>query len=188
MALPYKKSGTLCFFLILLSFSLRLVTTSAGLQRFEHPTKEDGSINFLVLGDWGRKGDFNQSKVAYQMGKIGEKLDIDFVVSTGDNFYDNGLSSENDTAFAESFTEIYTQNSLQKQWYNILGNHDYRGDVEAQLSPLLRKIDSRWLCLQVFPSQCSRTSRDIVRGHHSFCGYVLHKRTQKPSLLMIGEE
>ena len=52
------------------------------------------------------------------MGKVGEKLDIDFVVSTGDNFYDNGLSSEHDAAFEESFTKIYTQNSLQKQWYS----------------------------------------------------------------------
>ena len=52
------------------------------------------------------------------MGNIGEKLDIDFVVSTGDNFYDNGLTSEHDTAFEESFTKIYTQKSLQKQWYS----------------------------------------------------------------------
>lgn len=52
------------------------------------------------------------------MGKVGEKLDIDFVVSTGDNFYDNGLSSEHDATFEESFTKIYTQNSLQKQWYS----------------------------------------------------------------------
>lgn len=52
------------------------------------------------------------------MGIIGEKLDIDFVVSTGDNFYDNGLTSEEDTAFEESFTKIYTAKSLQKQWYS----------------------------------------------------------------------
>lgn len=52
------------------------------------------------------------------MGKVGEKLDIDFVVSTGDNFYDNGLASEHDTAFEESFTKIYTAKSLQKQWYS----------------------------------------------------------------------
>jgi len=53
-----------------------------------------------------------------QMGKVGEKLDIDFVVSTGDNFYDNGLISEHDNAFVESFTKIYTAKSLQKQWYS----------------------------------------------------------------------
>lgn len=32
----------------------------------------------------------------------------------------------------------------------VLGNHDYRGDVEAQLSPILRKVDNRWLCLRSF--------------------------------------
>lgn len=53
-----------------------------------------------------------------QMGVIGEKLDIDFVISTGDNFYDNGLTSENDPAFEESFTKIYTAKSLQTRWYS----------------------------------------------------------------------
>ena len=33
------------------------------------------------------------------MGKVGEKLDINFVVSTADNFYDNGLTSDHDNAF-----------------------------------------------------------------------------------------
>lgn len=32
----------------------------------------------------------------------------------------------------------------------VLGNHDYRGDVDAQLSPVLRKIDRRWFCLRSF--------------------------------------
>uniref|UniRef100_A0A7N0TGJ8 Purple acid phosphatase n=1 Tax=Kalanchoe fedtschenkoi TaxID=63787 RepID=A0A7N0TGJ8_KALFE len=122
----------------------------AELQRLEHPAKADGSLSFLVVGDWGRKGDYNQSHVAFQMGIVAEKLDIDFVVSTGDNFYDDGLTGENDPAFEESFTKIYTSPSLQKQWYNVLGNHDYRGDVLAQLSPALTKRDSRWLCLRSF--------------------------------------
>ncbi|KAI3961198.1 hypothetical protein MKX01_035784 [Papaver californicum] len=83
-------------------------------------------------------------------GRIGEKLDPDFVISTGDNFYDNGLKSVDDRAFKESFMDNYTAPSLQKQWYNVLGNHDYRGDVEAQLSPMLQKMDSRWLCLESY--------------------------------------
>lgn len=51
------------------------------------------------------------------MGIIGEKLDIDFVISTGDNFYDDGLTGIDDPAFEESFSKIYTAPSLQKQWY-----------------------------------------------------------------------
>lgn len=51
------------------------------------------------------------------MGEIGAELDIDFVISTGDNFYENGLTGVDDTAFEESFTNIFTAKSLQKQWY-----------------------------------------------------------------------
>ncbi|GMY18134.1 purple acid phosphatase 3-like [Fagus crenata] len=130
--------------------SLCLVLSQAELQRFEQAAKADGSLSFLVVGDWGRRGDYNQSDVAHQMGIIGDKLDIDFVISTGDNFYDDGLTGVDDPAFDESFTNIYTAPSLQKQWYNVLGNHDYRGDVLAQLSPILTKLDSRWLCLRSF--------------------------------------
>ena len=32
----------------------------------------------------------------------------------------------------------------------VLGNHDYRGNALAQLSPLLRKIDRRWFCQRSF--------------------------------------
>lgn len=52
------------------------------------------------------------------MGWIGEKLDIDFVISTGDNFYGDGLKGVNDPAFEDSFKNIYTAKSLQKQWYS----------------------------------------------------------------------
>ncbi|KAJ0987564.1 hypothetical protein J5N97_005920 [Dioscorea zingiberensis] len=124
--------------------------SSAELQRFHHSTKNDESLSLLVIGDWGRNGNFNQSQVAAQMGRMGEELDIDFVISTGDNFYDNGLEGVDDKQFEDSFTNIYTAKSLQKQWYSVLGNHDYRGDAVAQLSPVLRKIDSRWLCMRSF--------------------------------------
>lgn len=129
---------------------LSSVSSFAELQHFQHPVKPDGSLSFLVVGDWGRKGLFNQSKVAFQMGLVGQKLDIDFVISTGDNFYEDGLTGVDDPAFNESFTAIYAAPSLKKQWYNVLGNHDYRGDVEAQLSQILREKDKRWLCLRSF--------------------------------------
>lgn len=49
---------------------------------------------------------------------MGEKMNVDFIVSTGDNFYDDGLTDDNDPLFVESFTKIYTAKSLQKQWYS----------------------------------------------------------------------
>ncbi|KAG6538761.1 hypothetical protein ZIOFF_003889 [Zingiber officinale] len=149
--------------------SFLFLSSMAELPRLEHPLKSDGSLSLLVIGDWGRKGTFNQTLVAAQMGRIGESLDIDFVVSTGDNFYEEGLTGIDDKEFEESFTNIYAAESLQKQWYSVkhfaayrsdqlsfddalavLGNHDYIGDVLAQLSPVLRQIDRRWLCLRSF--------------------------------------
>ncbi|GFQ03506.1 purple acid phosphatase 3 [Phtheirospermum japonicum] len=84
------------------------------------------------------------------MGHVGKKLDIDFVISSGDNFYDNGLKGADDPFFRTSFTNIYTAKSLQKPWYTVLGNHDYQGSTEAQLSRALRKLDNRWYCLRNF--------------------------------------
>ncbi|KAK7320204.1 hypothetical protein RJT34_04940 [Clitoria ternatea] len=129
---------------------LMSVSVSAELPRLEQPLKGDGTLSFVVIGDWGRKGTYNQSEVATQMGSVAAKLNIDFVISTGDNFYDDGLTGIDDPSFETSFSNIYTAKSLQKQWYNVLGNHDYRGDVEAQLNPILHKIDHRWICQRSF--------------------------------------
>lgn len=53
-----------CLVMTLMS-SLKI---SAELQRFEQPTKGgDGTVRFLVVGDWGRNGLFNQSQVASQV-------------------------------------------------------------------------------------------------------------------------
>jgi len=52
------------------------------------------------------------------MGIVGEKLNIDFVISTGDNFYEDGLKGVDDPAFYDSFVDIYTAPSLQKTWYS----------------------------------------------------------------------
>ena len=40
----------------------------AALPRVEHaPTKADGSLAVLAVGDWGRRGQFNQTLVAQQV-------------------------------------------------------------------------------------------------------------------------
>ncbi|KAG6552765.1 hypothetical protein Mapa_005713 [Marchantia paleacea] len=74
-------------------------------------------LHFLVVGDWGRNGFYNQSVVASQMGQVGAKLGISFVISTGDNFYNTGLAGVDDIQFTTSFTNIYTSPSLQTRWY-----------------------------------------------------------------------
>lgn len=52
----------LCF--LLLSMAPKL---EAELTTVEHAPNPDGSISFLVIGDWGRRGLYNQSQVALQV-------------------------------------------------------------------------------------------------------------------------
>ncbi|CAI5475409.1 unnamed protein product [Closterium sp. Yama58-4] len=103
-------------------------------------------VRFFAFGDWGRNGTFNQSLIATQMGLIGARMHPQFVVSLGDNFLELGLPDVNAPQFAQSFTNIYTHRSLQIPWYAVLGNHDYYGNVLAQLHPALANRDPRWTC------------------------------------------
>jgi tartrate-resistant acid phosphatase type 5 len=91
------------------------------------------ALPFILVGDWGRKGHDAQRAVAVQMGKTAAAMDSRFIVSIGDNFYENGVASVDDPQWESSFEQIYTATSLQRPWKVILGNHDYRGNVQAQL-------------------------------------------------------
>lgn len=100
------------------------------------------SLNFLAVGDWGRHGDDHQRDVGVRMGESAEQLGARFVISVGDNFYENGVAGVDDPAWKSSFEDIYTASSLQVPWYVALGNHDYRGNVQAQVD--YSAISSRW--------------------------------------------
>ncbi len=103
---------------------------------------DSAAFNFLVVGDWGRNGFFNQSDVARGMGRVGDQIQSRFTISTGDNFYLDGVTSLEDPKWERSYEAIYTAPSLQSRWYVTLGNHDWLGDVPAQIE-YTRQSD-RW--------------------------------------------
>jgi acid phosphatase len=100
------------------------------------------ALPFILVGDWGRQGHDEQRKVAVQMGKTAAAIESRFTVSIGDNFYENGVTSVDDPQWQSSFEQIYTAKSLFTPWKVILGNHDYRGNVQAQLDYV--KHSTRW--------------------------------------------
>jgi tartrate-resistant acid phosphatase type 5 len=116
-------------------------------------------LRFLVVGDWGREGMYNQSEVAELMARVvgaskfiistGNVVNATTKVSTnyhnflsksidsggwanaGDNFYPNGLNSSEDALFSTSFSSVYSQAPLRSiPWYAVLGNHDYGDGFE----------------------------------------------------------
>lgn len=99
--------------------------------------------HFIVFGDWGRFGDDHQRQVANQMAKTAREVHVDFFINVGDNFYPKGVASTHDPHWKYSLEDIYTDFSLQKEWYSILGNHDYMGDPDAQVA--YTKISRRWI-------------------------------------------
>lgn len=88
-------------------------------------------LTFLVIGDWGRHGNADQlrtAKVANELASEGSA----FTLTTGDNFYVFGVRSTTSPHWQDSYEKVYSDN-LKRNWLATLGNHDYSGDVEAQM-------------------------------------------------------
>jgi acid phosphatase len=100
------------------------------------------ALNFLVFGDWGRNGEKDQADVAAQMEVTAKLVDAKFIISVGDNFYENGVSSADDPHWQSSFEKVYAAPSLQVPWHVALGNHDYHGNCDAQIE--YHKVSPRW--------------------------------------------
>jgi acid phosphatase len=110
-------------------------------QLFATDTKARG-LNFLVFGDWGRNGEKDQKDVAAQMAVTASLVDAKFIISVGDNFYENGVSSVEDPHWQSSFETVYHFPSLQVPWQVVLGNHDYHGNCDAQIE--YHTVSPRW--------------------------------------------
>jgi predicted MPP superfamily phosphohydrolase len=102
---------------------------------------DESPIRILALGDWGA-GTSLQKEVAKGMNIYAEKNPIDFIISTGDNIYGKGVKSADDPQWKTKFEQVYTGDHIQKDWYPIFGNHDYLGNVPAQIE--YGKINPRW--------------------------------------------
>ncbi len=96
---------------------------------FDAPTE----YRFLVIGDWGRSGQAAQWSVARAMGEYNAAFHAQAIVSTGDNFYCCGVASIDDPQWMSSFENVYRHHTLHVDWYPVVGNHDYRGSVQAEI-------------------------------------------------------
>ncbi|MBO0939283.1 metallophosphoesterase [Fibrella sp. HMF5335] len=100
------------------------------------------SVTFFALADWGVGGLFHQQAVADQLNQYAGSLSPSFLVLAGDNFYTNGVQSVNDPKWQLSFEQVYSGSRLPQAFEIALGNHDYQGNVQAQLDYALKH--PRW--------------------------------------------
>jgi tartrate-resistant acid phosphatase type 5 len=78
-------------------------------------------VRFLVIGDAGT-GDSAQTAVGSLMQQVCANRGCDFVLVTGDNFYEMGVSSASDSQFDTAFRTPYKDVSVP--FFVSLGNHD----------------------------------------------------------------
>jgi hypothetical protein len=101
-------------------------------------------VAFLAFGDWGRCATNDdpparrtggncdrQRALVPNMEEWAAAGRLDFVMSTGDQFY-NGPLSDGDLRWDYSFREVYDTPTLRSlKWWLIAGNHDYEGDLAS---------------------------------------------------------
>jgi acid phosphatase len=97
----------------------------------------------LAFGDSGT-GDGNQRAVAAGMASRIGADPFDFALMLGDNFYESGVSGVEDPQFDSKFRQTYPPEPFAFPFYVALGNHDYRGDAQAQYD--YEDPEGRWRC------------------------------------------
>ncbi len=161
------------------------------------PDSSSTSFRFLAVGDAGTGG-YGQQQVAESMGKKAARDPVSFVVLLGDNFYESGVSSVTDKQWMTKFDSVYTAPSLQIPFYAVLGNHDHKGNPEAQVdytkhSPRWRmpsryytfvqnvddSTDIQFFCIDTHPLAYLSPS-DIAKGRDS--------ATYRPQLRWLEQE
>ena len=80
---------------------------SSPIKVVPYQTQED-ELHFVALGDWGT-GKKDQRKVAKAMGKKCKSSNCQFVMSVGDNFYPNGVTSVKDEQFETKWRNVYNK-------------------------------------------------------------------------------
>lgn len=169
--------------LTFITFSLAIFSVQTyGQSRVQ---ADPAAVNFILMGDWGRNGADHQKQVARQMGVTATETSVDFIVAAGDNFYPEGVVSEYDPLWKYSFEDIYTDFSLQWDWYPVLGNHDYGSNPQAQVN--YSRISRRWQMPARYYSKLINVGNDgsqmliafvdttpLIKGYYRGDGHQVH--------------
>lgn len=111
---------------------------------FTIPPAQPGEtyLRCVVFGDMGTGHD-DQRVVAAAMAARAKADGVDFLLTTGDNFYPNGVESVEDPQWTTKLEDIYADPALDVPVYPTLGNHDHHGSTKAQVDYSVRNPNWR---------------------------------------------
>ena len=100
------------------------------------------TVRAVAFGDFGYSGtDSGQHKVFEAVRKEHEKEPFQLGLTLGDNFYPSGVSSVSDPVWKSIWEPDY--GTLGIRFFATLGNHDYRGNVQAAID--YTKASKSWM-------------------------------------------
>ena len=105
-------------------------------------------FSLVAVGDWGGDGDLfpttiAQVKAAKGMAQVAADIGAVGVLLLGDNFYYNGVKEVSSPRFKKTFEDVYTPNAFNNLPFHVIaGNHDWKGNVHAQIQ--YSAHDKRW--------------------------------------------
>lgn len=105
------------------------------------PAPQSDSYNFFAIGDTGLASKSRQA-VLKQLQKQSRQNHTDSIFLVGDNFYDKGVESTSDPQWKLHFEKPFAEKRFPFPFYPCLGNHDYYGNVAAQIE--YSEMQPRW--------------------------------------------
>lgn len=104
----------------------------------------DAPLRFIVIGDFGNLDNavgINTSKEV--MARLAEVKKFDFIITTGDNIYMNGIENINNRTKADQVTKIFqTEHLKDVPLHPTLGNHDCYSNSENEV--LYSQYNKQW--------------------------------------------
>jgi len=112
-------------------------------------TSSSPHFHFLAIGDFGEPNKRLQI-VASSLDIIAQRTNPSFILTLGDNMYEDGCMSVNDPQFNTKWFQVFIRPflSLQVPWKVCLGNHDYYGNPQSQIDYTKHPANYRglWQC------------------------------------------
>lgn len=112
-------------------------------------THQNGSLNWLMIGDWGSDRPAGQEAVAEGMLTYAKQhsLKTDALLMLGDNWYGDLTGGVDSPRWKTHFEDLYPKSVFDCPAYAILGNHDYQriptSKVDAELA-YAKRGGTRW--------------------------------------------
>ena len=147
------------------------VTKVVPSNRCAKPTPLPGVTRFAVIGDYGHAGPHEQ-----RVAELVRKLSPEFVITTGDNNYDDGEATTIDANIGQYYADFicpyvgrYGPGARENRFFPSLGNHDWNTRSLPYVSYFElpgneRYYDFVWGNVHLFAIDSDRREPDGIRA------------------------